>query len=87
MEIGLPDYTEELDLAVAGDLDPDVLLKGWLEELDLGVEVPGSVAANARMTIRARKRASTIRNVNTSVFDIDAFDNMEDLLLKMADGL
>jgi hypothetical protein len=81
------EYIEEVDLDAAGELDPDVLLQGWLDELDLEVDVPGSVASNARRTIMARRRASTIRNVNTNVFDIDAFDNMEDLLLKMADGL
>ena len=50
-------------------------------EMDFSAAVPGSKTANART------RASTISNINTNVFDLDAFSDMEDLLLGLADHM
>lgn len=52
-------------------------------EMDFTTAVPGSeTAARAQRT-----RASTISNINTNVFDLDAFSDMESLLIGLADGI
>lgn len=52
-------------------------------EMDFSTPVPGSSSA----ATRARHRASTISNINTNIFDIDAFSDMEDLLKGLADNI
>lgn len=52
-------------------------------EIDFSPDVPGS-SNNSSMH---RRRASTVRNINTNVFDLDAFSDMEDLLKGIAESL
>lgn len=52
-------------------------------EMDFSSPVPGSETASRTQ----RTRANTISNINTNVFDLDAFSDMEDLLLGLADGI
>lgn len=52
-------------------------------EIDFSPSVPGSQSE----ATQRRRRASTVSNINTNVFDLDAFSDMEDLLQGLADSL
>lgn len=54
-------------------------------EMDFSSPVPGSETASKAHPNRTR--ASTISNINTNVFDLDAFSDMEDLLMGLADNI
>lgn len=55
-------------------------------EMDFSSPVPGSETA-AKAHPSSRTRASTISNINTNIFDLDAFSDMEDLLIGLADNI
>lgn len=54
-------------------------------EMDFSSPVPGSETAAKSQA--SRTRANTISNINTNIFDLDAFSDMEDLLIGLADGM
>lgn len=52
-------------------------------EMDFSSPVPGSQTA----VQASRARANTISNINTNIFDLDAFSDMENLLIGLAENI